>query len=197
LTVTPAKLFPATPGIYYSVSFDATGGAEPYTCSLVGGMPPFGLTLNGCTLSGIPQGKPGLFTFTMTLKDKNGVTGTKTFSIIVATPVILATPVGLATATAGAFYTQALGATGGTAPYTYSVVDGTLPTGVALATAGVLSGTPAAAATYLFTVRIVDANSVTTTQTFRLVVEAPKPTVTKKPAKPLPKPKPKKKSKKR
>jgi hypothetical protein len=171
LTVTPAKLFPATPGIYYSVSFDASGGAEPYTCSVAGGMPPLGTTFDGCTLSGIPEAAPGLFTFTVTVTDKNGVQGTKTFSIVVATPVILATPVALSTATAGSYYTQALGATGGIGPYSFSVSEGVLPLGVTLATAGVLSGTPTAAGIYLFTVRIVDSNTVSTTQSYRLVVE--------------------------
>ena len=45
---------------------------------------------------------------------------------------------------------------------------------------GVLSGTPTAAGTYLFTVKITDAMGTATTQSFRLVVEKPPPTITKK-----------------
>ena len=43
---------------------------------------------------------------------------------------------------AGVAYSQTLTATGGTAPYTWSVDAGTLPAGITLSSAGVLSGTP-------------------------------------------------------
>jgi hypothetical protein len=56
-------------------------------------------------------------------------------------------------------YTAALSASGGNPPYTWKVVPGTgkLPRGVTLgATSGVISGTPVAAGTYRFTVRVQD-----------------------------------------
>ncbi len=47
--------------------------------------------------------------------------------------------------TQGAAYSQALAATGGTEPYTWSLADGTLPAGLSLHTdTGVIDGTPTA-----------------------------------------------------
>jgi hypothetical protein len=56
-------------------------------------------------------------------------------------------PATLPDASYGSAYTpaQTLTATGGTAPYTFSVTTGSLPPGMSLSTAGVLSGTPTAA----------------------------------------------------
>lgn len=187
LTVLPAKLFPATPGLFYSVELGGSGGQAPYTCALTGGMLAFGLTMRGCTVRGTPLAVPGLFTFTVTVTDKNGLKGAKAYTVQIATPVILATPLGLVNATVGSFYLQTLGATGGMGPYTFSISDGALPAGVTLAPTGLLSGMPTKAGIYLFTVRIADATGGSATQTYRLVV-SPKPTVVKK--KPAPKKKP-------
>lgn len=56
-------------------------------------------------------------------------------------------------------YSQTISATGGVAPYTYSVTAGVLPPGLSLASAtGLLSGTPTALGTYPFTVTVMDAS---------------------------------------
>jgi MBG domain (YGX type)/Putative Ig domain len=55
-----------------------------------------------------------------------------------------------------AYKDQTMKATGGKAPYTFSVSGGELPLGLTLSTAGVLSGTPTAAAKYSFTVTVLD-----------------------------------------
>lgn len=54
-------------------------------------------------------------------------------------------------------YSQTLSATGGTLPYTWSVVSGNLPFDVSLSAAGVLDGRPAADGTFNFVVRVSDA----------------------------------------
>ena len=53
-------------------------------------------------------------------------------------------------------YSTTLAATGGTAPYTWTLASGTLPTGLTLSSAGQISGTPSAAATFTFTVQVAD-----------------------------------------
>jgi len=56
----------------------------------------------------------------------------------------------------GVAYTATLTATGGVAPYTWSLASGTLPTGLTLSSAGVISGTPTAAGSATFTVQCSD-----------------------------------------
>ena len=180
LTITPAKLFPATPGIFYSASIVVSGGTAPYTMSIKSGTLPAGLTVAADgTLSGVPTGETGLFSFSVGVKDSMGAPGSKTFSLVVAAPAIVAVEPALARAMVGNAYSQTLGASGGVAPYAFSLADGALPIGLSLGEDGVLSGTPAHAGTFLFTVSIADASGATGIQTYRLVV-APRPAVPKK-----------------
>jgi hypothetical protein len=57
-------------------------------------------------------------------------------------------------------YSFTFTATGGLEPYKFTVKSGTLPAGLTLSTAGVLSGTPTTAGNYSFTVRVTDANGL-------------------------------------
>src|SRR5205814_1514696 len=63
-------------------------------------------------------------------------------------------------------------ASGGTGSYTWSLASGTLPTGLSLSSAGVLSGTPTVAGTSSFTVQATDTASVSGTKTFSLTIAA-------------------------
>jgi hypothetical protein len=58
----------------------------------------------------------------------------------------------------GQSYTHNLAASGGTLPYTYTVVNGSLPAGVSLS-AGELSGTPSTAGSYTFMIAVVDSSA--------------------------------------
>ena len=79
----------------------------------------------------------------------------------------------------GILYSQTLSATGGQPPYSWSVVAGSLPAGLALApSTGVLSGTPSATGTVNFTVQVSDGaqpTPQTTTKIFSLSVGATTP----------------------
>ncbi len=59
---------------------------------------------------------------------------------------------------------------GGSAPYTFSTVAGTLPPGILLSTAGQFSGTPVTAGTYNFTLRLRDVTQASTLQACELKV---------------------------
>jgi hypothetical protein len=59
----------------------------------------------------------------------------------------------------GAPYSQALALAGGTGPYTFSLLSGTLPAGLSLSAAGVISGTPTGFGISDFTVRVTDAET--------------------------------------
>jgi N-acetylneuraminic acid mutarotase len=80
------------------------------------------------------------------------------------------TTAALATATVAVPYSATLAATGGTPPYTWSLLSGTLPPGLTLAVTGTISGTAATATTATFTVTIKDRNGQTAVKTLTLVV---------------------------
>jgi hypothetical protein len=65
-----------------------------------------------------------------------------------------------------AAYSQTLAAFGGKSPYTWAVASGsTLPAGLTLSSAGVLSGTPTTAGSTTFSVTVTDSSSPATTAT--------------------------------
>jgi hypothetical protein len=72
---------------------------------------------------------------------------------------VVVTTTSLPNAPLGVPYSQALQVTGGAAPYTWATLTGSLPTGLTLSAAGVISGTPTVAGTYTFTVKATDSGS--------------------------------------
>jgi hypothetical protein len=69
-----------------------------------------------------------------------------------------------------AYPATTLTASGGQGPYSWSVIAGTLPPGITVSTAGVISGTPTTLATYVFTVQVTDANGDTANRALGLRV---------------------------
>lgn len=74
--------------------------------------------------------------------------------------------------TVGVSYSATVEAAGGTAPYVFTVQSGSVPAGLTLSSAGVLSGTPTTAATYNFTVLVTDDVSATDTQVYEVTISA-------------------------
>ena len=71
----------------------------------------------------------------------------------------------------GTAYSRTISATGGTAPYTFAVVSGSLPAGLALnATSGLISGTPTAAATSSFTIRATASTGAVGTRAYTVTI---------------------------
>lgn len=96
---------------------------------------------------------PGMGQYWLTFGD-DGVTAGAGGAIALACPANISAIVGEA-------YSYTYVATGGTAPYTFSVVSGTLPPGLTLdEDTGVLSGTPTTAGSYSFGVQVADALGV-------------------------------------
>ena len=74
-------------------------------------------------------------------------------------------------ATVNSAYSQTLAATGGNTPYTWSLSSGSVPAGLTLnATTGLLSGTPPAAITGSFGIRVTGSDSISSTANFTLTV---------------------------
>ena len=69
---------------------------------------------------------------------------------------------------AGRAYNVLLKATGGTAPYRWTRVGGTLPSGLRLATTGRVSGVPARAGTFTLRARVADRSGNARTRVFSL-----------------------------
>ncbi len=89
--------------------------------------------------------------------------GDSTFGSSSATcliPVQLAlSPATLPAATVAKEYSATITATGGKAPYTFSLDSGALPPGLSLASSGVLSGKPTKSGTFSFGVQAADPSS--------------------------------------
>jgi hypothetical protein len=79
---------------------------------------------------------------------------------------------------AGSPYWQTLTALLGHPPYSFAVTSGTLPAGLTLSSAGLLSGTPLLASTSTFTVTLTDAAGGTAQRQFTLTVDPTLPCVT-------------------
>ncbi|PWB61782.1 MAG: hypothetical protein C3F17_12190 [Bradyrhizobiaceae bacterium] len=75
-------------------------------------------------------------------------------------------------ASRGNSYRQALIATGGDAPYAWSVMRGRLPVGLTLSSAGVVSGIPNTSGEFTITVRVTDSKRRVTTKILALAVGA-------------------------
>jgi YVTN family beta-propeller protein len=148
------------------------GSAGPITWSLASGTLPPGITLgaNGL-LSGTPTAV-GSFNFAVQATD--GIsTGTSSFTINVSLVTLAFTSNTMPAAGSGKPYSQPLPITGGTQPYNATVTGGTLPTGLALSSAGVLSGTPSGAGVFTFTATVTDSSTTaqTATQTLTIAVD--------------------------
>ncbi|MGB9031388.1 MAG: putative Ig domain-containing protein, partial [Acidobacteriaceae bacterium] len=100
------------------------------------------------------------------------------YTLAVSAPTITISPTTLPAAAIAVAYNQSVSATGGTGPYTYSVTTGALPAGLALSTAGAITGTPTAGGSFSFTVTAKDSGSFTGTQNYTLTVNAPTITLT-------------------
>jgi hypothetical protein len=176
LLITSAPALPSTTtGDTYSQTLAATGGTPPYTWSITaGGLPP-GLAFDAAsgTISGSPTAG-GSFQFTIQALDSNSVTATKQFTLTVTSNLSITTASDLADATAGVPYGRSLSATGGVAPYTFSVAAGSLPPGITLDDAtSTITGTPSAGGTFTFTLQVTDAGGASATRDFTITVTLP------------------------
>ena len=177
LSITTTSVSGATAGTAYSNLLTATGGTPPYTWTLTSGTPPTGIALQSSgSLSGTTT-QAGQFTFTVKASDSSSpqLTASQSFSLTAAPPPLSITTTSLSSATAGTAYSNPLTATGGTAPYSWTLTSGTLPTGITLQSSGSLSGTTTQAGQFTFTVKASDSSSpqLTASQSFTLTVNGP------------------------
>jgi hypothetical protein len=153
-------------GQSYQSQMVATGGTPPYLWSVASGSLPNGLTIGSS--SGMISGQPasaGAFTFTIGVQDssvgKASAQSKMSMQITAATVATLQiSTTSLPNGQVGAAYQSSVVATGGTAPYYWSVATGSLPSGINInSTSGMISGQPAAAGSFSFVIGVQDSSA--------------------------------------
>ena len=91
-------------------------------------------------------------------------------------PAISLSPTTANNIISGTAFSQTFTASGGATPYTFSV-SGTLPTGITLTSAGILSGTTTQSGTFNITITATDANGCTGSQAYALTPAANPPEI--------------------
>jgi len=160
LTITTASLANEVVGKAFSTQLTLTGGVAPYTWSVAGGALPTGVTLSAAgVLSGSPAAS-GFYSFTAQVKDTepSPQVATKVLTFTVYNALAITTTTLPGGSLHNVYATTTLQFTGGSTPVTWSLSTGSLPAGLSLSAAGVISGTPTATGTSTFTVQLADSS---------------------------------------
>lgn len=157
LAIATEVLPPAQVAHPYELQLEAVGGAPPWTWSTVEAeLPPgLGLSADGL-LSGTPEA-PGDHGLEVRVADEADAEAARELSLVVhPEPITITTPPDLGVVDEGLPATIGLEATGGVPPYGWFLVDGALPTGIAVDASGALTGTPLDPGPFDLTMRVVD-----------------------------------------
>ena len=179
-------------GVPYSETIAVTGGVSPLKFSLAsgsGGMPA-GLQLNQSgVITGRPSGplsgqqNPSVFTVQVTDNSTTPTSATQQYSILISpAPSLAITAISpLQSGFTNYPYSTFIPTTGGVTPFTWALVSGALPGGLALSTStGQITGVPTAAqqTPYTFTVQVTDSTlptSQTQQKALAIAIQKPQP----------------------
>jgi trimeric autotransporter adhesin len=178
LTVTTSSLPNGSADQAYSpVTLTATGGSGSYVWTATG--LPAGLTLSTAGLLGGTPANAGSFTVTFSVTSA-GTSTSATLSLTVGQPLPLQIPasggsaIALPPATVLIPYSETLGVLNGLQPYSWSIIGGALPEGLALSSSGLLAGVPSQPGSSVFTARVTDSSGASTSGVFSITV-SPQP----------------------
>lgn len=164
----------------YATTVGGSGGITPYQWSVNPPLPR-SLILDPSTgaISGTPE-TVGTTTHTFTLQDASNPAQSTQISLsltINAAPAVLAiTTTSLPAGNVGQPYSRTILATGGTPPLSWSITAGSLPQDLDLnLQTGLVSGTPTAVGTSIFTVRVTDTTGQADTQSLSILINPSAP----------------------
>jgi len=171
LTINSSSLLlNGTKDFAYTYNVTVTGGNAPFNFTKTAGNLPTGLTLSS---SGVISGTPtvvGQYTFTITVTDAYARTVFKSFSITIDPALVISTS-GLNDGIVGAPYSLTLSSTGNIGATGWSLVSGTLPTGLLLdGVTGIISGIPSAVQIQTITISVQDSAGRVTNKQFTIKI---------------------------
>ena len=173
VVITMESLTEVVKGSAYSVQLQAEGGVQPWVWRVkAGSVLPTGLALS---TEGVLSGTPtavGTASFTVEVEEGGGRRDERPFSLQVLSDLGIATAATLPTAVVGRPYQVTVLPLRGSAPYSWEIAAGTLPPGLELSAAGVISGTPTAAGDVTVTLRVRDGDAASAERAFVLPVSA-------------------------
>jgi PKD repeat protein len=156
---------PLTVNFDASSSYDIDGDALLFAWAFADGSQ----GASGVSVSHIFQ-QTGLYPVTVSVTDARGAASMETVYVSVNCNPLSITPAVLPAGLRGNAYAQNLSAGGGDAPYTFAVSSGSLPAGLTLSPAGLLSGTPTDSGVFNFTVTATYGNGCPGTRDYALTI---------------------------
>ena len=146
---------PTEVGVPYNADLNINGGSPPFSVSLVTGALPPGLNLVGEAIAGTLTSVNAL-RFTLRVTDDLGASVTQRFKLSAVGAVSIGNS-SLPTGRVGRNYNARLNGRSGKKPFTWSIVSGALPSGLALdGTAGRITGIPLAVDDTNLTLQVTD-----------------------------------------
>lgn len=167
LAISTSSLGNGTVGTPFSLTLSATGGTPAYSWSATGLPDSLGINGESGLISGTPT-RVGTFQVSVRVTDQAREFATRNYSMEVVTSIVITSTLG--NAVVGTPVSTTLAATGGSAPFTWTVLSGSLPPGIALSPEGVLSGTPTTPGVSSFVIQARDATGLTSSKSFSVQV---------------------------